>query len=175
MDDLATSLGISKRTIYENFESKEDILKNCMHTSQENIHCKMVQIMDQSDNIIDGFLQIINHFKYVQLPNGLFWNDIYKYYPEVYQFVVEDIEKTNIYIKGLVKEGIQENYFRKHVNFDEVISTCIIVGNIYSAGISISRTDILSSLMINMLRGISTYKGIEIIDKYIDNLPHSNN
>lgn len=61
MDDLASSLGISKRTIYENFDSKEDILKNCILAFQESRYRRVTEIMGKSENVIDGFLQIIDH------------------------------------------------------------------------------------------------------------------
>lgn len=180
MDDLASSLGISKRTIYKNFKNKEDILKSCILVSQQNMNRTMNEIISQSENVVYGCLQIINHYKYTRLPAATFWEDIYKYYPEIYQCILEDVEKSNIYLKRLLKEGIKDNYFRKNLNFDETIfmldiSSCIKISGIYSVRVSLSRTDLIFNIMVNMLRGISTGKGIEIIDKYIADLPHSNN
>jgi len=180
MDDLASSLGISKRTIYQNFKNKEDILKSCILASRENRTRRIIEIMSQSENVVYGCLQIINDYKDTRLPATIFWEDIYKYYPEVYQCILEDAEKSNIYLKQLLKEGIKDNYFRKKINFDETvfmldISTCIKICGIYSVRVSLSRIDLICNMMINMLRGISTPKGVEIIDQYIANLPHSNN
>lgn len=175
MDDLASSLGISKRTIYMNFKDKEDILKQCILVSEEGIKHRIHEIMDQSGNIIDGCLQIIDHYKYIQLPTARFWDDIYKYYPLIYQSILDELGHNNTCLRKLLEEGITRNYFRKNLNIDEILSSYIIISNIYSLRISFSRTDVISNIMVNMLRGISTSKGIEIIDKYIDNLPHSNN
>jgi len=180
MDDLASSLGISKRTIYMNFRNKEDILKNCIHVHQEIIFQTMNEIMEQSENIVYGCLQIINHYKFTQLPTVKLWEDIFKYYPETIQCVQENVEKRNIYLRRLLNKGITENYFRGNINTDETIcmmdiSAGIKIRGIYSDRVSISQTDLIFSLMVNMLRGISTYKGIEIIDRYIDSLPNSNN
>ncbi|WP_298650545.1 TetR/AcrR family transcriptional regulator [uncultured Proteiniphilum sp.] len=180
MDDLASSLGISKRTIYKNFKNKEDILKNCILVSWENRGQRITEIMRQSENVIDGCLQIIDDYKCTRLPIAIFWEDIYKYYPEIYRCILEDAEKSNIYLKRLLKEGIKDNYFRENLHVDETffmldMSTCIIISNIYSVRISFPRTNLIFNIMVNMLRGISTDRGIEIIDKYIDNLSHSNN
>ncbi len=180
MDDLASSLGISKRTIYENFKNKEDILKNCILISQENINHRVIEIMGQSENVVYGCLQIINDYKYTRLPTAIFWEDIYKYYPEIYQCILEDVEKSNIYLKRLLEEGIKDNYFRKKLHLDETlfmldISIYIKIIGIYSVRVSLSRTDLIFNIMVNMLRGISTDKGIEIIDNYIASLPNSNN
>jgi hypothetical protein len=83
--------------------------------------------------------------------------------------------KNNTCLKELLEKGIQDNYFRENLNIDETLNYYVIISNIYSLRISFSRTDLISNIMVNMLRGISTYKGIEIIDKYIDNIAHSNN
>ena len=182
MDDLASSLGISKRTIYMNFKNKEDILKNCIHVYRENISCTMNEIMGQSENIICGCLQIINHYKYVRLPAAIFWEDVYKYYPEIYQSIVEDAEKSSVCLKRLLKEGIEDNYIRKNLSLDETISRLdistfifIFITGMYSVSSFLLRTDLIFNIMTNILRGISTDKGIEIIDKYIASLPNSNN
>ena len=180
IDYLASSLGISKRTIYENFKNKEDILKNCILVLQENRNRRVIVTMRQSENIMYGCLQIINDIRYTQLPTVKFWEDVYKYYPQVYQYILEDVEKSNIYLKQLLEEGIKDNFFRKNLNFDETvfmldISTYIKIIGIYSVSVPLSRTDLIFNMMVNMLRGISTAKGIEIIDKYIAGLSHSNN
>ena len=175
MDYLASSLGISKRTIYMNFKDKEDILKQCMLISQEKIKHNIHILIDQSENIIDGCLQIIEEYKNIQLPTARFWDDIYKYYPLIYQSFLDEIGKNNTCLKELLEKGIQDNYFRENLNIDETLNYYVIISNIYSLRISFSRTDLISNIMVNMLRGISTYKGIEIIDKYIDNIAHSNN
>lgn len=180
IDYLASSLGISKRTIYENFKNKEDILRNCILVYQEDRNRRITEIMSQSENIMYGCLQIINDIRYTQLPTVKFWEDVYKYYPQVYQYILEDVEKSNIYIKQQLKKGIEDNYFRRNLNFDETIfmldiSCFIKISGIYSIRVSLQRTDLIFHIMVNMLRGISTDKGIELIDKYINNLPDSNN
>lgn len=175
MDDLASSLGISKRTIYMIFKNKEDILKNCILCTQQDISQHINRITAQSENIISVFLQIIDHYKFTQLPTARFWDDIDKYYPEVYQSILREIERSNIYLKQLLEEGIKNEYFRQNLNFDEAFSVCLIISNIYSSGISLSRKDLVFNIMINILRGISTPKGIEIIDRYVENLSYSNN
>jgi len=180
MDYLASSLGISKRTIYQCFKNKEDILKNCILVSQQNMSRTINEIISQSENVVYGCLQIINHYKYTRLPTATFWEDIYKYYPEIYQCILEDMEKSNIYLEQLLKEGIEANYFRKNLHFNETlfmldISTCIKICGIYSVRVPLSQTELISNITVNMLRGISTSIGIEIIDKYIADLPNSNN
>ena len=180
MDALASSLGISKRTIYEHFKNKEEVLKNCILASRESRKREVIKIMRQSENVMAGCLQLINHYKCTRLPTDLFWIDIYKYYPEVYQSLQESIEKSNMYFKQLLEKGMQDKYIRENIDVEEAlcvldVATCIITYRDYPVRISLSRTDLIYNIMVNMLRGISTVKGIEVIDAYIANSPHSTN
>lgn len=180
MDALASSLGISKRTIYEHFKNKEEILKNCILASQEERKREVAEIMRQSENVMAGCLQLINHYKHARLPTDLFWIDIYKYYPEIYQSLQDSIEKSNTYFKQLLEKGIQDSYIREDIDVEEAVcvldvATCIITYRDYPVRISLSRTDLIYNIMVNMLRGISTVKGIEVIDAYTACLPYSTN
>lgn len=180
MDELASNLGISKRTIYSAFNNKEDVLRSCIIAFQENKRQRIFDIMKQSENIIDGYLQVIDYYKSTRLPEAILWEDIYKYYPELYQSILMDVEKDRGYFKQLLNKGIKDNYFREDLHFDGVvymldISTFMINNGIPSARASYFRTDLIFNIMVNMLRGISTTKGRETIDKYIADLPHSNN
>lgn len=180
MDELASNLGISKRTIYSAFNNKEDVLRSCIIAFQENKRQRIFDIMKQSENIIDGYLQVIDYYKSTRLPEAILWEDIYKYYPELYQSILMDVEKDRGYFKQLLNKGIKDNYFREDLHFDGVvymldISTFMINNGSPSARASYFRTDLIFNIMVNMLRGISTTKGSEIIDKYIADLPHSNN
>lgn len=180
MDELASNLGISKRTIYSAFNNKEDVLRSCIIAFQENKRQSIFDIMNQSENIIYGYLQVIDYYKSTRLPEAILWEDIYKYYPELYQSILMDVEKDRGYFKQLLNKGIKDNYFREDLHFDGVvymldISTFMINNGSPSERASYFRTDLIFNIMVNMLRGISTTKGSEIIDKYIADLPHSNN
>lgn len=98
----------------------------------------------------------------------------------IIQHASEKFSLHRNYYKQLLKEGIKNNYFRDDLNFDGILfilemSTFIINSGIYSVRVSYFRSDLIFNIMVNMLRGISTSKGSEIIDKYIAELHHSNN
>lgn len=85
MDELASSLRISKRTIYQNFDNKEDILRNCILEEYKNLQQRFTKIISEADNTVIAFLQIINEYKSNNLPNGIFMSDVNIYYPDIYQ------------------------------------------------------------------------------------------
>ncbi len=170
MDELASSLRISKRTIYQNFDNKEDILRNCIIEEYKNLQQRFTKIISEADNTVIAFLQIINEYKSNNLPNGIFMSDVNIYYPDIYQSIKAQKEKYKNYMKELMCNGIKEKYFRQDINLDETILMLDI--NTYNPKIYI---DVIYNMMVNILRGISTAKGLEIIDSYFPTSPYSNN
>jgi len=94
MDYLASSIGISKRTIYENFRDKEEILNTFILQAKEEREKKLSQIIDKSDNIAEIFIRIIEFHRNKPLNNVKFFEDIYKYYPDIYEQVRKENEKS---------------------------------------------------------------------------------
>ena len=51
MDDIAAQLGISKKTIYQHFANKTDLVEACTLNLFESISCGIDNIREQGDRI----------------------------------------------------------------------------------------------------------------------------
>ncbi|MDD3788554.1 MAG: TetR/AcrR family transcriptional regulator, partial [Petrimonas sp.] len=89
MDDLASSLGISKRTIYENFKDKEEILLYYLKQLRDERNTAFQEFLQESDNIMEFFIRIIELHQSIPYANVKFYEDIYKYYPKIYALILE--------------------------------------------------------------------------------------
>ena len=58
MDDIAQSLNISKRTLYEIYENKEVLLYECLKTSKARAQEEMMYIAARQNNVMDIILDI---------------------------------------------------------------------------------------------------------------------
>lgn len=178
MDDLASSLGVSKRTLYENFKDKEDIL-NCYLVSLKDKRDKeFKKYVENSDNMIEVVLRIIEYHSNDELPSMKFYEDIYKYYPRIHQKIQEDMKMNKFYFRKFLSDGVEQGYVRKDLNI-EVVAFLVEQNNYTFMRASMMREayvekpdftfkELFFTMMINFVRGISTFKGIEIIDKYLD-------
>ncbi|MDD3356727.1 MAG: TetR/AcrR family transcriptional regulator, partial [Dysgonamonadaceae bacterium] len=89
MDEIASKLGISKRTIYQNFKDKEDLLLQYIR------HLELMQIeyvRDLSKNeqtVVHVFLRTIEMHKEFDFFNVQFLDDVEKYYPKAKQELIE--------------------------------------------------------------------------------------
>lgn len=172
MDELASILGISKRTIYTVFESKEEVLKSCMTSFRDIRDQTILEINEKAENVIIECMQIIDYYRGIQIPNSIFWDDLRKYYPNIHQQIHDGEDNYKTYIKQLLVKGIKDGYFREDLNTDDAIQlldfNCFIkVGGIYSEAIPHSHVNPIFMITINLVRGISTLKGIEAIDQYM--------
>ncbi len=172
MDDIAKSLGMSKRTIYENFKDKEELLGCCVNFLFEEMD-KEFDTWNKSDNIILSFLVYRDSANSVmqQVPKD-FFADVRRYFPKLSAQIIDtrveqDKERT-IY---LLEKGKKEGYFLPELNSQVIAILIQEVGRVMCDEDLFSKkqfkdNDIFFNGFIPYLRGISTQKGIETVDRY---------
>lgn len=118
MDDLANSLGISKKTLYEQFASKNDLVEATLDYALE-MSCHQV------DKFVSGKGSVIeNVFRSQREVQNLFnfnsskpiW-ELKKYFPKTYERMdMEFIKSDALFIDKLLEKGWEEGLFRKDIN-----------------------------------------------------------
>lgn len=171
MDEIASSLGISKRTLYEAFSDKETLLKACIRYRQQESSVVMREIYSTSENVMEVILRVIQlSIEHFHSTNKLFFEDIKKY-PKALEVMrnrdKEDLDATI----NFLKQGIEQGLFRSDVNF-EIVN--ILVKEQMKLLISTdicsrySFLEVYESIMFMYLRGISTHKGVQMLDKFME-------
>lgn len=172
MDELASALGISKRTIYENFKDKEDILLSLILKLRDERDAVFQTFLKKDYNVMEVFIKVIELQKTMPVCDVRFYQDIYKYYPKVTRFMQENVERNNVFLRGFLQKGIDQGYIREDLNVNVAAflveeSTNVYIRASYLEKPPFSFSDLFYTMMINFVRGISTGKGIEIIDHYL--------
>ena len=118
MDDLANSLGISKKTLYEQFASKNDLVEATLDYALE-MTCHQV------DKFVSGEGSVIeNVFRNQREVQNLFdfnsskpiW-ELKKYFPKTYERMDIEFTKSDaLFIDKLLERGWEEGLFRKDIN-----------------------------------------------------------
>ena len=179
MDELAASLGISKRTIYKNFKDKEDILKSLILKLRDERNKVFKGFIVEELNAIEMFIKVIETQKKMPVSNSKFIQDIYKYYPKIAKILQENIEQNNKFLQEFLEKGIAQGYIRNDLNTEVTAflvedSTYTYIRASYLEKPPFSFSDLFYTMMINFVRGISTEKGIKIIDLYLDTKKDNN-
>lgn len=170
MDDIATALTISKRTLYEIFRDKEDLLLACMTASLNYKKERIKHIVEHLDNVMDIVVAICElQLEDVKKINPVFISDLARY-PRVYQFLMKEEEQTAEQTKSFFNRGAQEGYFLDFVNYDLIVSL-LEAQRKYVIGVELYRQFNFSDLFLNMtvvpLRGFCTEKGIQKLDEFL--------
>ena len=118
MDDLANSLSISKKTLYEQFASKNDLVEATLDYALE-MTCHQV------DKFVSGEGSVIeNVFRNQREVQNLFdfnsskpiW-ELKKYFPKTYERMDIEFTKSDaLFIDKLLEKGWEEGLFRKDIN-----------------------------------------------------------
>lgn len=170
MDDIAQSLNISKRTLYEIYENKEVLLYECLKTSKARAQEEMTFIAAQRANVMDIILDIYrSKMSQLQKINPQFYSDLEKY-PQLQSFLEEQHDKDRTKLKDFLRRGIEEGYFKGDINVD-IIANVFDTINEYMKNHKLYTEFPLEQLFNNMLfvtiRGICTQKGVAVIDTFL--------
>ena len=120
MDDLANKMGMSKKTLYEYFPSKNDLVEATLDYALE-ISCK------NADTFVQGEGSVIENVYRKQKKVQEVFNinsdrpiwELQKYYPKTYERMESEFAKSDaLFIDKLLEKGWKEGLFRKDINVD---------------------------------------------------------
>lgn len=129
MDDLANKMGMSKKTLYEHFPSKQDLVDACLDYALEMSCTNVTTFIEGEGSVIENVCR--NQKKVQEVfninSNRPIW-ELQKYYPKTYERMESEFAKTDaLFIDKLLEKGWQEGLFRKdiNVNFYKVFYTSV--------------------------------------------------
>ncbi|MDQ3191380.1 MAG: TetR/AcrR family transcriptional regulator [Bacteroidota bacterium] len=172
MDDIARSMGMSKKTLYKSFKDKGDLVYQVLENHLEEDKTALDKICSSGLNAIDEMFEITKHVgEQIKDIHPSIHFDLEKYYPEAWQ-VFNDYKFNYIYssVKANLEKGIKENLYRENLNAS-------IVAKIHISRIDIMFDpkvfpvseykfgDVVTEMMRYHIRGIASEKGIKYMIK----------
>jgi len=118
MDDLASKMGISKKTLYEHFPSKNDLVEAVLDYALD-MSCKNVEAFVQGDgSVIENVYRNQEKVKEIFNINSdrPIW-ELQKYYSKTYERMEIEFAKSDArFIDKLLEKGWKEGLFREDIN-----------------------------------------------------------
>lgn len=177
MDDIASLLSVSKRTIYELFTDKEQLVLEAVKLQHEKMREEAKTIIRHTDGILEIILALYSlYFNKLKNINKKFFLELEKY-PNICRRNKDREAKNNKKFVAWMEMGRKQGLFREDANFE--ILSFILQRNlktIFRVNMQNDDNNELSkytteelgrSLILFYLRGISTAKGQEIIEEHI--------
>lgn len=164
MDDIAQHLGVSKRTLYELFGDKEGLLYLAMERYFQRDRQRWTELTANARNVLEAMFMVLAQVM----------DNLKKFYPAVHDKLTrEGMEKNRRSLRGMLDQGIVDGLFVDNINIDLAISVLY-----YTASALVTRKELMLpagmtereafvQIISNFFRGISTAKGLRLID---DNL-----
>jgi AcrR family transcriptional regulator len=163
MDELATELHMSKKTLYHFFRSKQLLLESVIYDFFQEFHEKINKIIKNKKNrkisLLKQFMSLLQE-QVLQL-NIWAFEDIRKNNPEAWQIINNLEEKLiNNELRKLLQEGKSEGAVRQDIDLDLIV--LMILNTIKSIAIpevvsqlSYSTEEVIDMLAKIFINGIS--------------------
>ncbi|MBQ4083360.1 MAG: TetR/AcrR family transcriptional regulator [Bacteroidaceae bacterium] len=169
MDDIARELSISKKTLYELFSDKEELLLEVVKVISMGFHKNIKEIICSSANVLEQifmlYKRVIEHCREV---NPLFFIDLMRY-PQVQAFFEQVHVQHADRIKEWLMMGVKQGLLRDDVNYEVFLrqdgfqmDKLLINPEVRNYPAEV----IYDSVVLVMLRGLATEKGLEIIKQW---------
>ncbi len=135
IDDICRELGISKKTFYVYFESKDELVAQLLHSNVLYIAGKMEELLQMKDfrKLVARFLrhQEAEKNDVRRVPQLVY--DLKKYYPRQFaDFQAECFRTQKEYIARYLEQGLQEGLVRANLNIE---LTAVLLAKIHSDAI----------------------------------------
>ncbi|HPF52034.1 MAG TPA: TetR/AcrR family transcriptional regulator [Draconibacterium sp.] len=175
MDDIANNLAISKRTLYEVFKDKNELISTCIQNLTIKQDTRYQQLKEETSNVLELMMKnMLDGVQALNKINPIFFSDLKKYYPIVWEEKQRNhTEKGLNHIHTQLRNGVNEGLFRKDIDIK-------IVAKLFHEQINMigddqifpkdeyNFVDLFKNLVINFVRGISTRKGTDLIDQILE-------
>lgn len=169
---LTEPMGISTKTVYKYFKSKEDLLAECLRVLYDGYYNEFSAILSKGDDPVTTLLILFRGSVGKDFGvNHQFFHDLNHYYPELQNAAINRSSKNygSLFLP-LTQRGIDEGYFHDFIAPDVALKGIMIL---YS---SITRSDehkhfkggpykLFKNLVEVYIRGMCTEKGLKEIER----------
>jgi len=174
MDDIAGRLGVSKRTLYELFGDKEGLLYLAMDRYFRSEDGRRVKMSAGADNVLDRMFMVLNDVLDNSETTSRLIGNLRKFYPAVHaRLVREGNERHRTGFRDMLEQGRSEGLFVDYLHDDLALSVFWALAGLTVRGGAIqlpegvTEREAFVMIITNFMRGISTVKGVQLIDGYI--------
>ena len=176
MDDVSRHLCISKKTLYQYFKDKDDLVKKVVTFYLANQECEEQSLHNEKYNAIDILLVISKYLaNKIKEMNPSVNYDLQKYHPESWKILAE-YRHNHVYeqIKQNMIDGIKQGLYRKDLKID-LIATFYLFrtekamdDNFFQIK-DYSFEEIFNNMFIYHIRAIANEKGLKYLEEKIKN------
>ncbi|MEN8117374.1 MAG: TetR/AcrR family transcriptional regulator, partial [Bacteroidota bacterium] len=177
MDNVSAEFGISKKTLYQYFSDKEDLVSQVIDYFLQNPLFDFKT--EHNENAIDSLFDIRDHVAHIlKFYNNNIEFELKKVYPQLYKRVY-DAKRRRIYDNTIdnITEGIKQGLYREGLN-PEFIAKIQVGRMLYTLNPDyqifeeheVSSLDLFDKIMSYHMHAICTKKGLDYYQKQLNRI-----
>ncbi|NQU52784.1 MAG: TetR/AcrR family transcriptional regulator [Bacteroidetes bacterium] len=177
MDDVASEFGISKKTLYQYFNDKADLVSQVVDYYLEN---PMFDLNNSGDgNAIDRYFCLREHInKILKYFNNNIEFDLRKQYPKLYK-KVHKMKREKIFSSTVssLEEGMKTGFFREDLDVELIAKLqvgrmlfTLNPGNGIFTDSEVAKIELFDKVIEYHMHAICTEKGIKYFKQQLNNV-----
>ncbi len=175
MDELCRYMHISKKTLYQYVDNKEDLLSKILDVLKKSHGSPQMKIAMEEKNAIEVLFFISQRiYEFHINVKNIFSSDLKKYYPHLWESFDESMRaKTYTYLKNNIEQGISEKLYRDDIDVDMTVS--LYMAKIDGVHSNFSKNtekytfrQLFEVLFEHQIRAIATQQGLQFLEKEIE-------
>ncbi|WP_420387548.1 TetR/AcrR family transcriptional regulator [Roseivirga sp.] len=174
MDDISRDLGISKKTIYQYFKDKKDLINTVTQLYLEIEKSKFEDSEIESLDSVHALILISQCLRESMKDMKLnVMNELQKFYPEAWRMYEKFKKETMMCsITRVIIRGQEEGYFRPELDAElmallriEQVQAVILNANLYPKD-KYTLTDVQLQMFDHFIHGLFTIEGHQLFNQY---------
>ena len=170
MDDIAKNLNISKRTIYEIYNTKEEVLLDVLEGILKDRLDYMTEYAESHESAFDVMLEALRmQLDFSVTTNVLFFNDL-KRYPTVGESFMKNLKKQTNKSHEFFKKGVEQGYFLAYIDysvFHSIVSGTMEMMQRSKEFQKLTYKELFVNFLSVVTRGICTPKGQQQLEAFL--------
>src|ERR1700761_5510847 len=120
MDDIARRAGISKKTLYQHFANKQEVVTESVLWYKNSTSESCIAVLDGSENAIESIVRMTAFFdKMHKKMNPMAIFEMQRFFPEAYKMFRDTLLERDVQMmRDNILQGINEGLYRADLNAD---------------------------------------------------------
>lgn len=174
MDDIARKIGISKKTLYELFKDKDELVLECIKYMLNDNQVQTEKALKNSINAIDQAINILMIMeKMIRGMNPVCYLDLQRFYPSAAKYLNDHKDSFMFQcISDNLKQGIQEGFYREDIDIEIISrfrmeSALIVFQHDLFPQETYDIVKVNTQIFAHYIYGIASSKGHKMIESYL--------
>lgn len=171
MDSVAASLGISKRTLYEKFDSKSEMIKEALGELERSNQEFFAEAFANASNVMEALVVIFKHNRDLMGSiNVNFYRDMDRLYKDKREEYDRTRESRHSKMLEMFRLGVKQGMFRPDVDYSVQSRMMGLqmeafkrIEELFPPDITLQR--VFDTIIIGFLRSIASEKGMQVLDQ----------